>query len=226
MRQRIKKSKKACVCVIKLFKSLRHRFSAPTIPRKISSISATRAAAPATAARAALPTMASPTADPFEGPVAPAVREDAVREAVAFLNDPRVKAADPARAQAFLQQKGMAPAEVREAFRRCALPLPPSAGAVRAFAAPPQQLVVPPPREGRSWFGVFMGVVAAAGLYTAVREVLKRYVVPLYFPDAARVAEERRRREEAASRQERQLGMLRLTIRVYTFSSLCMSCGL
>lgn len=162
----------------------------------------------------------------------PSLREASVQQAVTFLNDPRVQSADRDQAVVFLRTKGVTDAELCEAFRRTSQPLPsllttstthhhPSYSYPQthhpvhvippphvAPIQPPPHLMQPPARPARpTWVSVFMGLTAAAGLYTAVREVLKHYVVPLYFPDAARIVEERRRREEhVLVSQERQIG--------------------
>lgn len=65
------------------------------------------------------------------------------------------------------------------------------------------------PTSRSSWVSLFLGLTAAAGIYTAIRELLRRYIVPLYFPDAARIAEERRLREENTFlAQERHIGKI------------------
>lgn len=148
-----------------------------------------------------------------------ALREPSIQQAVTFLNDPRVKGAEPQRALDFLRTKGITEDELREAYRRVGVPFPnsqsPFAAVPQPFAPgappmyPPHGVVVPYQRRGPSWMSVFLGITAAAGIYTAIREVLRRYVVPMYFPDAARVAEERRRREEMSFQgQEVQIGAL------------------
>lgn len=156
--------------------------------------------------------------DPFEDPTSTALSpHDAIEQAVTFLNDPRVRNADQAQALSFLRRKGIKEDEIREAYRRSGLPYP-------THSAPPAaqfpQTLTPygmPPAYAAptrpSWISVFLGITAAAGIYTAARELLRRYIVPLYFPDAARIVEERRRREEHAfGVQERQLVELRESI--------------
>ncbi|KAI0566544.1 peroxin 14 [Gracilaria domingensis] len=176
--------------------------------------------------------------DPFEDPstqMGPVrnLRESSVQQAVTFLKDPRVRSSDPSRAVAFLRQKGISDAELREAYRREGLPFP------HAVAQPLPHRPLPPhmysaassPFPGPaapvrvvatrpSWVSVFLGLTAAAGVYTALRELLRRYVVPLYFPDAARIAEERRLREEHTFlTQERQIAELRERIQDLLASS-------
>lgn len=155
--------------------------------------------------------------DPFEDSKNPALpnlppsehRERSVQQAVDFLNDPRVRGAHPGKALDFLRQKGITEEELREAYRRCNLPFPNPVAP--QFVPPhhpaPQQYVAYQRPARTSWVSVFLGITAAAGIYTAVREVLRRYIVPLYFPDAARIAVERRNREENTFHaQERQIG--------------------
>lgn len=177
--------------------------------------------------------------DPFEAPPAPfptstsTIRESSVQQAVTFLNDPRVKSADPSAALDFLRKKGATEEELREAYRRCGLPFP-SAPPTASLPQPlPPQLAAPfphphphlvpfhpPPQRGPSWVSVFLGVAAAAGIYTAFREVLKRYVVPMYFPEAARIAEERRRQDQMATQQQDlQIADLRQQVRELAESS-------
>lgn len=177
--------------------------------------------------------MSDPFGDPAVANVPPqnaSIREPFVRQAVSFLSDKRVQTADPSKALTFLRQKGVSEDELREAYRRVGIPFPsshvdmPSQQTALAYPTNYQHATqyplqatqfanYPPPARRTSWFNVFLGLTAAAGLYTAVREVLKRYIVPMYFPDAARIAEERRRREDQASEiQGRQIGTSLLRI--------------
>lgn len=143
--------------------------------------------------------------DPFEQPTVPpgtatqasagSVRETSVQQAVVFLSDPRVRGADLSKAAAFLRSKGVTEDEIRQAFTRSGLIYPPphSSGTLvtsnfptnsvyfpnsSAHGPPPQ----PPPRSS-SWWPLVFGVAAAAAVYSAGREILRQYVVPLYFPE-------------------------------------------
>lgn len=171
--------------------------------------------------------------DPFEDAArqsssegSSSLREPSVLQAVTFLNDPRVKGSDPSRALDFLRSKGITEDELREACRRVGTPFPHAAAPPFQHLQPlpsgglphyPPHLMPPVPyqqqRRGPSWVSVFLGITAAAGIYTALREVLRRYVVPMYFPDAARVAEERRRRDEM-SLQAQELQIVELRERI------------
>lgn len=153
-----------------------------------------------------MPGVMEQEADPFEEhpasspaplPVAPMVagvpiaplREDIVQQATRFLQDPRVRAADARRAVDFLIGKKVTEQEVREAFRREGLPfpeaLPQSEKAVRTLYEPPSRpglALTPRRRRSATWVSVFWGVTTALGALAGVRELLRRYVFPTYFP--------------------------------------------
>lgn len=181
--------------------------------------------------------------DPFEeaGPPSlpnPALREDSIRQATNFLNDPRVKGSDTSKALTFLRGKGITEDELREAYRRCEVPFPSTAPApfvpppfpysappFPPYAGPVVPFQPPPPQARTSWISLFWGITAAAGVYAALRELLKRYVVPMYFPEAARIAEERRRRDELTIQsQETQIGTLGVQAFALLIFSLCDTC--
>lgn len=134
------------------------------------------------------------------------LNEEHVRQAVVFLSDARVKAADPARAAHFLRQKLIPERELREAFKRCGIPFPhePTAGQVAAWGQPPpmQYFAHPPPPPARSpWMSALYSITAIVGAYAVLREVLKRYVIPVYFPELAGSES-----ADVIKRQERQIG--------------------
>jgi Pex14 N-terminal domain len=111
-------------------------------------------------------------------------REGAVQQAVQFLSDGRVQAADPERAAAFLRTKKLTENEIQEAFRRARATFPDSGLSLSS-------------RPGRSWTSIFWGIAVAVGALAAARELLSRYVVPVYFPEIAAQMDGRRRREPA-----------------------------
>ncbi|GBF95783.1 hypothetical protein Rsub_08219 [Raphidocelis subcapitata] len=90
-----------------------------------------------------------------EAPAPPALREDQIASAVAFLTHPKVRPSPDATKRSFLERKGLTNEEIAEAFARApAAPAaaPPSAAApaVAAAAAPPpggQQLVSYAPQQ-------------------------------------------------------------------------------
>lgn len=146
--------------------------------------------------------------DPFEQPTAPArtgaqasavgIRESSVQQAIVFLSDPRVRGADLNKAAAFLRSKGVTEDEIRQAFARSGLIYPPPHpnGAHGVSNFPANSVYFPtsathevpsahPPPRSSSWWPLVLGVAAAAAVYSAGREILRQYVVPLYFPDAA-----------------------------------------
>lgn len=144
--------------------------------------------------------------DPFEQPTGPpgtatqasagGVRETSVQQAVVFLSDPRVRGADLSKAAAFLRSKGVTEDEIRQAFTRSGLIYPPphSNGTLVTSNFPANSVYFPnsgahgrphpqPPPRSSSWWPLVLGVAAAAAVYSAGREILRQYVVPLYFPD-------------------------------------------
>jgi len=113
-----------------------------------------------------------------------------VGQAVTFLSDPAVRAADPTAAVRFLAAKGLHPAEMAAAFSQAGLPPPPPPPVVTypppppaAGAAAAAHGTAPPGDGGGSWRSAAVGGAVALGAFTALRELARRYVVPLYFPD-------------------------------------------
>ena len=119
---------------------------------------------------------------------APALREDMVQNAVAFLTHAKVATSPDASKREFLEKKGLTSAEIDEAFRRApvapmvaaeaqvaptsTLPPPPKPYPVApgtALAYPPP----PPPRQPWTLTHVVLGLAAAtaaaAGVHTVVR---------------------------------------------------------
>lgn len=143
---------------------------------------------------------------------APPLNEEQVRQAVVFLSDERVKAADPARAVHFLRQKRIAERELREAFNRCGLPFPPDApaGQLAAWAHAPGHYLGPPaPPPARStWLGALWSLTAIVGACAVMREVFRRYVLPEFFPELAGGGS-----ADVIRRQERQIGTFPLRAR-------------
>lgn len=146
--------------------------------------------------------------DPFENPNIPVpalqLRQQSIQQAIDFLNDPRVRHEDPSKALTFLRQRGITEEELREAFRRIDRPFPHPAPLL------PYHPHIAPQRPARSsWTSIFLAITAAAGVYAAFREVMRRYVVPLYFPDVAQVEErrleERRQADRVIESHEREI---------------------
>lgn len=121
------------------------------------------------------------------------VREASVQQAVVFLSDPRVRGADLGKAAAFLRSKGVTEEEIRQAFARTGLIYPPPHASAASppshfphnpvYFPAPSPHAPPPPARTSSWWPLLFGVAAAAAAYSAGRELLRQYVVPLYFPD-------------------------------------------
>lgn len=143
------------------------------------------------------------------------IRQGTVEQAARFLCDSRVRAAKPAEAVAFLRKKHLSDVEIREAFRRVGVPFPHDDdghfGPQNAvFLHPGTELdtVRRPRRSFSTWISFFGGIAAALGLFALVRELLRRYVVPLYFPTRQRLTA-RERIADAANGQnhEDKIGM-------------------
>lgn len=152
------------------------------------------------------------TEPPTQPPVAPALNEALVRQAVSFLSDPRVQQANPSRALEFLRQKRIPDPELREAFSRCRLHFPHVVrGAQVVPWAPAPYHPAPPPRRS-PWLSALYSVTAVVGVCAALREILKRYVVPVYFPEHAATDEFRRYSSNIIKRQEKQIGKFSIFI--------------
>ena len=129
------------------------------------------------------------------------IREEQVEQAVAFLRDPRVQASNIERAADFLRSKSLSDAELREALRRSGLNTPhyPTVATVRY----PRSAE----RQSSGWIPLIFGIAAAAGVYSALKEVIASYVLPMIFPQVNTVNDAQRRvLEENSRRQERQIG--------------------
>lgn len=144
------------------------------------------------------------------------VREGAVQHAVAFLNDPRVRASDLHNAVAFLRSQGILETEIQQAFARTGLIFPPAPnGQPRHFEAHK------PRKQSSSWWPILIGVATAAVLYNTAREILRQYVVPLYFPDTqSQQAGSSSNRNINRSSSEQDQKLSRLTERVDALAQL------
>lgn len=163
------------------------------------------AANPGTLSARTLSVFAMQDPDPFSSlalapppaPSPPPLREDMIQQAQTFLSDPRVASAPPHRAVDFLLSKDVTLAEVRTAFQRAGLAFPPPEHGHGHLA----------PVQRSTWGGWLWSLFAAAGVIGAVREILRRWVVPLYFPGRIFVAgggDELRGLRESVSRIEGQ----------------------
>ncbi|KAK4536573.1 hypothetical protein CDCA_CDCA09G2598 [Cyanidium caldarium] len=104
------------------------------------------------------------------------MREDQVSKAVEFLRHPTVKSREDA--VAFLRQKGLEEAEIDEALRR-------SGAAGQASPSPPVPKTATDASAGPGALGWLWRVALGLSALSVLRELLKKYVVPLYFPQVA-----------------------------------------
>ena len=104
------------------------------------------------------------------------MREDQVSKAVEFLRHPTVKSREDA--VAFLRQKGLEEAEIDEALRR-------SGATGQASPSPPVPKTAAGASAGPGALGWLWRVALGLGALSVLRKLLKKYVVPLYFPQAA-----------------------------------------
>lgn len=155
-----------------------------------------------------LPGDADDAATTGQGAVPDARRETLVTQAVKFLSDPRVQAADPRRAVDFLLAKKLTESEIRAAFDRLSLPYP-SAGSRGLLnghhaATGPNVVMLPPGaqlhvgsprRQGSTWRRLMWNATIAAGIFAAVRAIFRRYIVPTYFPGFQFVGDGRQPRQ-------------------------------
>lgn len=140
----------------------------------------------------------SPALAPPPAPSPPPLREAMIQQAQTFLADARVASAPPRRAVDFLLSKDVTLAEVRTAFQRAGLAFPPAEFEHGQLA---------PVQRRSTWGGWLWSLLVAAGVIGAVREILRRWVVPLYFPariSAAGGGDELRGLRESVSRIEGQ----------------------
>lgn len=139
---------------------------------------------------------------PAAGEQSIVLRESHVRQAMGFLRDPRVSSAPLSHAVNFLHSKNMTDIEVREAFRRLRMPYPDIEVPLGYYPVEP--------RRGSSWFGTLLTATAVAGALYGIREVVRRYIVPLYVPELVdAVAQGDSAQEHNArviKRQESQIG--------------------
>lgn len=116
-----------------------------------------------------------------------AIRQDLVKSAVSFLQDPKVQSAPLAKRVAFLESKGLTTEEIEEGIRQANGSAPSTTSSTTAIAqAPAGQYYVAqqqaPPLPARDWRDYFIMAVVTGGLGFGVYTLAKRYVAPLIKP--------------------------------------------
>lgn len=185
----------------------------------------------------------SPGFDPFENPsdasppsrnegaasaVPGGLREPFVLQAVKFLSDPRVQAAEPRRAVEFLMGKNLTENEVRAAFSRLSLPfpdgkIPATDHGLFAEADPRPNVVMLPPgaqlhvgAPSRStWSSWLWNATVIVGIIGALRELFRSYVVPY----SVRELQPDSGEGDRGRRQSEQINELSEAVRELTVSS-------
>lgn len=153
------------------------------------------------------------------------LREPFVLQAVKFLSDPRVQAADPSRAVEFLLGKTLTENEVRAAFNRLSLPYPHAHistapdGSFPDTGLPPNVVMLPPgarlhvdPPTRSTWSSWLWNATVIIGIIGTLREIFRRYIVPNYLPEL-------RLSEGSRHWQSTEIGELRQAVQQLTESS-------
>jgi peroxin-14 len=121
------------------------------------------------------------------------MREDLVKSAVAFLNDPQVANATLAKRIEFLESKQLTPQEIEEALGQAkngTTTTSSSSSTVENvptsprpyYAPPPPPQTLPPPLPSRDWKDYFVMATVSAGMAYGLYEVTRRYILPLILP--------------------------------------------
>lgn len=121
------------------------------------------------------------------------MREDLVKSAVAFLNDPKVADATLAKRIEFLESKGLNKEEIQEALQRAnngesgassGSTTTSSSSSAPAVPYRPSYAVAqpPPPLPTRDWKDYFVMATVSCGVAYGIYEVARRYVLPLVVP--------------------------------------------
>ncbi|KDR85058.1 hypothetical protein GALMADRAFT_233664 [Galerina marginata CBS 339.88] len=122
-------------------------------------------------------------------------RQELMRNAIAFLNDPKTQASPVTQRIQFLEAKGLTPAEIDLALKQAAYTGGiPSANAPYASSYPPNPYTVAhiPPRQRWDWRDYFItAVVSGAVTYGAVT-LFKKYLLPHLQPPTSTAYEEDR----------------------------------
>ncbi|KAI0030648.1 peroxisomal membrane anchor protein conserved region-domain-containing protein [Vararia minispora EC-137] len=116
-------------------------------------------------------------------------RQDAVRNAVAFLNDPKTQNAPLAQRVQFLQAKGLTPAEIDAAIRQSA----PNSSSGPQYAGPiyPAAYGSPQPSPW-DWRDYFITAVVSGTIGYGVIALARKYLLPHLLPPSATVYEQDR----------------------------------
>ncbi|CAG8494342.1 1751_t:CDS:2 [Acaulospora morrowiae] len=113
------------------------------------------------------------------------IRQELVKSAVDFLNDPKVQSSPLQKRVAFLERKGLTSNEIEEAIKQAKggggeLPTAAVPSQVQTLPVSAQVALAPPPPVPRlDWRDFFIGAVLIGGIGYAMVEVAKKYIGPL-----------------------------------------------
>lgn len=109
------------------------------------------------------------------------VRESKIQQAQVFLSDPRIRGTDLNKATQFLRSKGVTDDEIQQALVRSNFTRP--SAHFNYHSLHPGMTGNPIPKRSSSWWPLILGVVAATAIYSAGREIIRQYLLPLYLSD-------------------------------------------
>ncbi|KZW02611.1 hypothetical protein EXIGLDRAFT_829141 [Exidia glandulosa HHB12029] len=122
------------------------------------------------------------------------LRQDLIRNAVAFLGDPKIQSSPVAKRIEFLEAKGLTSAEVEEAIRQAA----PSSSTIAAVSAASPYPVTPfvsqqyayaarpaPPVPQLDWRDYFIMAVVSGGVMYGLASLARKYLWPHMQPPAS-----------------------------------------
>ncbi|KAI0639763.1 peroxisomal membrane anchor protein conserved region-domain-containing protein [Trametes polyzona] len=125
-------------------------------------------------------------------------RQELVRNAVAFLSDPKAQASPLAQRVQFLEAKGLTGPEIEEAMRQAALSQGPPRPQVQAYSPTPYAPVYGPmpytpaqaPPQQWDWRDYFITAVVSGTVAYGAAALFRKYVMPHLKPPSATAYEE------------------------------------
>ncbi|TXT15549.1 hypothetical protein VHUM_00052 [Vanrija humicola] len=130
-------------------------------------------------------------------------RQELVRNAVLFLNDPKVQSSSLTQRIEFLQGKGLSEPEIQQALHEAANPSSSGASLSSPVAAPPayarstpapaqyaQQQSYPPEPPKRDWRDVFIMAVVSGGVVYGLAALARKYLTPHLQPPSSTAFQE------------------------------------
>ncbi|ORY27994.1 peroxisomal membrane anchor protein conserved region-domain-containing protein [Naematelia encephala] len=113
----------------------------------------------------------------------PSSREDLIRNAVLFLNDPKVRSSNLTSRIQFLESKGLDEAEIQEALRLAASGS--GLADVPTYANGYGHQIVPPAPPRRDWRDLFIMAVISGGVVYGLTALARKYLLPHLQPPSS-----------------------------------------